>query len=101
MNDDELYQSAANEYGAALERLVRAYLSDPDKRRDLLQEVHFELWRSFRLYREGCSLRTWVYRLAHNTAVSHIVRQRRWSLRNLLGLEEIEAASDPSDHGRQ
>jgi hypothetical protein len=27
---------------------ARAYEADPDKRRDLLQEIHFALWRSFR-----------------------------------------------------
>jgi RNA polymerase sigma-70 factor (ECF subfamily) len=101
MNDDERYQSAAGTFGAALERLARAYEMDPEKRRDLLQEIHFELWRSFKGYEERCSLRTWVYRIAHHTAISHIVRERRSNLSRLVGLEEIEAALDPSDHGRQ
>jgi RNA polymerase sigma-70 factor (ECF subfamily) len=98
--NDELYQTATQEYGAALERLARAYELDLDKCRDLLQEIHFELWRSFNAYEKRCSLRTWVYRVAHNTAVSYVVRQQRSSLRNLASLEEIERAPDPSDHKR-
>ena len=100
MNHDGLYQDAANTYGAALDRLARAYEADPDKRRDLLQEIHLALWRSFKGYEARCSLRTWVYRIAHNTAASHIIRQRRSNVRNLVSLEEVEAATDPSDHGR-
>jgi RNA polymerase sigma-70 factor, ECF subfamily len=101
VNADDLYREAADAYGAALERLVRAYEADPDKRRDLLQEIHFALWRSFKGYETRCSLRTWVYRIAHNTAASHIVRQRRSNMRNLISLEEVASAPGASDHGRE
>ena len=36
---------------------------DSDKRRDLFQEIHFAIWRSFAGYDGRCSLRTWVYRV--------------------------------------
>ena len=86
---DDLYQQVATSYGAALDRLARAYEAHPDRRRDLLQEIHLALWRSFEGYAARCSLRTWVYRVAHNAATSHVIRQRRTS-RNLVSLEEIE-----------
>ena len=44
---DELYREAAARFGAALDRLARAWEADPDKRRDLLQDIHLNLWRSF------------------------------------------------------
>jgi RNA polymerase sigma-70 factor, ECF subfamily len=69
------------------------YEADPDRRRDLLQEIHIGIWRSFDLFDGRCSLRTWVYRVAHNVAASHIVRDRRASAR-LVGLEDL--ASDPT-----
>lgn len=87
---DDLYQQAAADFGGALDRLVRAYEADPDKRRDLLQEIHLSLWRSLEGFEGRCSLRTWVYRIAHNIAASHVMRQRRWNSR-LRSLEEIEA----------
>ena len=101
MNPDDLYKEAASVYGAPLERLVRAYEADPERRRDLLQEIHFALWRSFKGYETRCSLRTWVYRIAHNTAASHIVRQRRSNLRNLISLEDVTVTPNASDHGRE
>ena len=88
---DELYQQAASEYGAALARLARAYEADPDKRHDLLQEIHLQLWCSFEGFSGSCSLRTWVYRVAHNAATSYVIRQRRARPQTLVGLDEVDA----------
>jgi RNA polymerase sigma-70 factor (ECF subfamily) len=44
---DELYQAASNEFGRALDRLAAGYEADPEKRLDLRQNIHFQLWRSF------------------------------------------------------
>lgn len=96
-SQDDLYREAAAAYGDALERLARAYEADPDKRRDLLQEIHFALWRSFGGFDGRCSQRTWVYRVAHNAAATHVTRQRRANAAALVGLEEIEATPDPHD----
>ena len=91
---DGLYQEAAKAYGAALERLARAYEADPEKRKDLLQEIHFALWRSFAGYGFRCSLRTWVYRVAHNIATSYVIRQQRRRAQTFIRLEEIEMIPD-------
>jgi RNA polymerase sigma-70 factor (ECF subfamily) len=90
----DLYAEAAATYGAALARLARAYEPDPDRRRDLLQEIHIALWRSLGCFDGRCSLRTWVYRVAHNTATSQVVR-RRAHAPTLVSLDEV--ASLPGD----
>ncbi|MGC2108988.1 MAG: sigma-70 family RNA polymerase sigma factor [Candidatus Korobacteraceae bacterium] len=102
VSQDSLYEEAANTYNAALGRLARAYELDPEARRDLLQEIHLQLWRSFDSFDQQCSLRTWVYRVAHNVATGHVIRQSR--IRNrLVSLEEIEAieVASASDHELQ
>jgi len=98
-SQEDLYREVANGYAAALERLVRAYEHDPERRRDLLQEVHLALWRSLALFDSRCSLRTWVYRVAHNAATSHGIR--RWAnAPRLLSLDEVEDRPDESDFER-
>jgi RNA polymerase sigma-70 factor (ECF subfamily) len=92
-SQDGRYRTAAGEFGPALERLARAYEANPDRRRDLLQEVHLALWRSFAVWNGACSLRTWVYRVAHNAATSHVLRERRAQV--LVSVEELEAMPDP------
>jgi len=96
---DDLYREAAATYGAALERLARAYEADPDKRRDLVQEIHLALWRSFEVFDGRCSLRTWIYRVAHNAATSHVIRQRRARAETLVSLEELDDLPGHTDDG--
>lgn len=74
---DDSYTRAVAEYRDALQRLARAYEADSEKRHDLLQDIHFQVWRSLASYDNRCSLRTWVYRVAHNTAASYVLRERR------------------------
>ena len=97
---ENLYREATQTYGATLQRLARAYESDPDKRRDLLQDIHLALWLSLEKYEARCSLRTWVYRVAHNTATSHVIRQHRTNSRELFSLEQIETMPDGVDPAR-
>jgi len=42
-----------------------------------LQDIHVALRRSFARFDGRCSLRTWAYRVAYNTAASHVDRERR------------------------
>lgn len=87
--NDERYKEASALCGAALRRLAKGYEADPDRRRDLLQEIHLELWRSLRLFDGRCSLQTWVYRVAHNVGASYIMRRRRASA-PLVDLDALE-----------
>src|SRR4051812_41406610 len=97
MTQDEHYLQAVAEFGPALVRLARTYEQDPDQRRDLLQDVYLALWRSFAGYAGQCSLRTWVYRVAHNTAISARLRRRKACLVSLEELADIPAPDDPED----
>ncbi len=93
-DQDQLYKEAIAVHGAALDRLARAYEAAPEERRDLLQEIHIALWRSFAGFDGRCSLRTWVYRVAHNAAASHILRSRKRRSQSLVSIEEIAAGDE-------
>ena len=97
---DGLYKEAAKEHDAALERLVRGYEADPDRRPDLSQEIHVALWQSFASFDGRCSVRTWVYRVAHNVATSHVIRDHRRNSRFLVGLDELETVGVENDSDR-
>jgi RNA polymerase sigma-70 factor (ECF subfamily) len=95
-NREGLYEEAVSTHGPALDRLARAYEADPETRRDLLQEIHLALWRSLESFESRCSLRTWIYRVAHNVAASHIVTNRRQKAHQLLSIDDVEVADDRS-----
>lgn len=90
---DKLYAEAAAQFGAALQRLARASEANPERRRDLLQEMHVALWRSFAGYDQRCALRTWIYRVAHNVAATHVDKERRFN-RASVTLDDIEHLPD-------
>jgi RNA polymerase sigma-70 factor (ECF subfamily) len=92
---DELYATTVREFGRALDRLAAGYEADPEKRHDLRQDIHFQLWRSFEVFDGRCSLKTWTFRVAHNTAVSYVDRERRKNA-GFVSLEEIEW-TEPSE----
>lgn len=100
---DGLYEQATAAHSVAVARLARAYEADPDKRAELRQEIHIALWRSFAGFDGRCSLRTWVYRVAHNTAATHVIKSKRARANGLVSLEDLEAepAADSAKADRQ
>jgi RNA polymerase sigma-70 factor (ECF subfamily) len=79
-----------------------SYELNRDKREDLLQEIHLNLWRSFARFDGRCSLRTWVYRVAHNVAGSHVMDAQRHRSLTLVPLEALDtrAVGVEPDAGR-
>jgi RNA polymerase sigma-70 factor (ECF subfamily) len=63
-------------YEPALRRLAASYERDPALREDLVQEMLLALFRALPTWRRECSERTFVYRVAHNRALSHLARRR-------------------------
>lgn len=64
-------------HGAAIRRLAVGYERDPGRRQDLVQDIWLALWQALPSFRGDCSERTFVFRIAHNRAVSHIQHWRR------------------------
>src|SRR6478752_1254053 len=97
---DARYLAAARTHGAMIERLARGYEADSELRRDLVQEIHAALWRSFAIFDGQCAEKSWVHRIAHNVGVTHMLTRRRVRKAQLVGLEQIEelAGGDDPEH---
>jgi RNA polymerase sigma-70 factor (ECF subfamily) len=97
---DDLYRTAGKQFGPAMARLATSYEVNPVLREDLLQDIHFAVWQSFANYRGECALRTWVYRVAHNTAAAHVLRQKRVHRDQWVSVEELDDVPDVLDTER-
>ncbi|WP_374405686.1 RNA polymerase sigma factor [Pelagerythrobacter sp.] len=95
---DDLYREAGEHFAPAIARLARAMERDADKARDLEQDIHCELWRSFARFDRRCSLKTWIYRVAHNVAADHVAAAANRP--RPVPLEEIEALPAAADAER-
>lgn len=100
-SQDEAYSHAAATYGAAIVRLARGYEADADLARDLVQDIHAALWRSFAYFEGQCSVKSWVYRIAHNVGVSHVQTALRRKGAGLAELDEIETLAAPDNQERE
>lgn len=86
------FEDLLRRYHPALRRLVASYTRDTAAREDLLQEIAMGLWTALPRFRGDASERTWLYRVAHNTAITHVTRQHRRAKREQPGdLPEVPA----------
>ena len=84
----ERYVQLLNEVGAGLARLAASYEAVPQAREDLLQDIRVALWVALPRFRGEASLRTFVYRVAHNRALTHVWRRKQTGV--LDPIEDLE-----------
>ena len=72
-------------------KVCRIYRDTPEDREDLFQEIVYQLWKSFPLFREQSKITTWMYRIALSTAMARY-RKRSSALRT-TSLDNLEIAS--------
>jgi RNA polymerase sigma factor (sigma-70 family) len=65
------------QYDRALRRMVGSYERDPSRQQDLLQDIWLAVWQALPRFRGECAEQTFVFRIAHNRAVSHIDHWQR------------------------
>jgi RNA polymerase sigma factor (sigma-70 family) len=89
------YEDLLREFGPGLFRLVASYEYHVHIREDLLQDIRLALWTALPGFRGECSLRTFVYRIAHNRGLSHANGRRKQVSEADEPDEIIDPKSDP------
>jgi RNA polymerase sigma-70 factor (ECF subfamily) len=89
------------EYGPALQRLARGYEADPARQQDLVQDVLVALWTALPAFEGRSSERTWLYRIAHNVAASHVVKRRRDQLARAVPVDDEALSAVARDAARE
>ena len=74
-------------YHAPVFNLILGMLGDPTDAADGTQEVFLKAFKGIRNFRQGSSLKTWLYRIAIREALNH----RRWFKRHLQKNVSIDA----------
>jgi RNA polymerase sigma-70 factor (ECF subfamily) len=72
-----------------LYKVASMYCADTEDRRDLVQEMVIQLWRSFPRYDDQFKFSTWMYRIALNVAISFLRSEGR-RRRDTVALEQID-----------
>lgn len=71
-------------------RLCRVYAWTAADQEDLYQEIQFQIWRALPGLQVEAYANTWLYRVALNTAISHVRKQKTGSRQDVpVGQEQI------------
>lgn len=66
-----------NECKGIIYKICHIYASGPADKEDLFQEIIIQLWKAFPRFRGDAKFSTWLYRVALNTAISDLRKQKR------------------------
>ena len=58
-------------------KVCNLYCREDENRKDLVQEIILQLWKSYASFRNEANINTWVYRVALNTAISNFRRESK------------------------
>lgn len=71
-------------------KIARAYCNDPEERKDLVQDITLQLWKSFPKYDKTFAITTWTYRIAINTSISFLRRNTAMKKKHQTYAREAE-----------
>lgn len=70
-----------------IHKIARAYCQNEEVRKDLIQEMTIQIWRSTPHYNHQFKLSTWIYRICLNVAISWHRKQTTGQM-NMISLDE-------------
>ncbi|GAB2688225.1 RNA polymerase sigma factor [Aliiglaciecola aliphaticivorans] len=66
------FNAIVSEYGPLLSRIASSYEANQHLQQELLQEISLAVWQSLKAFKGNSSLKTYILRVAHNKAVTHV-----------------------------
>lgn len=72
-----------NNHRGLIFKVCNIYCRDSEDRKDLFQEIVLQTWKSLPSFRGDSALSTWMYRIALNTAITHLKKEKRLEVSRL------------------
>ncbi|MFD2523127.1 RNA polymerase sigma factor [Emticicia soli] len=69
MDKKETFIKAIKDNERLILKIASVYTNNADDKADLVQEIIYQLWKSFDAFKQQSSLSTWLYRVALNVAI--------------------------------
>ncbi|WP_206609703.1 RNA polymerase sigma factor [Paracnuella aquatica] len=89
----ELFVAAIEVNKAAIYKIATVYTNGAEDRDDLVQEILYQLWKSFDTFQQKSSIGTWIYRVAMNVAIY----QLKAASKRVATVELIDATAQHGD----
>ena len=78
MTKEESFEFIINNYKSMILNVCRIYSNgEREEMRHLFQEVLLNIWKGLSTFEGKSSVKTWIYRVALNTAISHLMKKKK------------------------
>lgn len=89
--NEEAYRTIVEQYTGKVFRTCMGFVHAKEDAEELTQDVFVNLYQNLARFKGNSSFSTWIYRIAVNSSLNHLRKQRRFSfiqrLENVLGVE--------------
>ena len=75
--DPEAFGTLVRRYEDFVFTLISGIVNSPDTAKDVSQEVFLRVYKSIRRFEKRSHFKTWLYKIAYNTALAHLEREKR------------------------
>lgn len=105
--DTAAFAGILKRYSSRIFAVVVRIIGCREEAEELTQDVFMKVFSSLQRYKGNCEFSTWIYRIAYNTAISHMRKQRREisyieeSLYTNVSEEEVEQLLNRTDNSEQ
>ena len=72
------FENQIRNHRALIHKVCRMYAYSQADRQDLYQEIVIQLWNAYAKFRGQSKLSTWLYRVAINTAITGLRKQKQF-----------------------
>lgn len=73
---ERVFLSVIEQNKGLIYKIANSFKKDEEDKKDLVQEIIFQLWKAFPRFDERNKLSTWMYRIALNTAISSYRKEK-------------------------
>ncbi|EAR01332.1 RNA polymerase sigma factor [Maribacter sp. HTCC2170] len=77
MNREHEFVQVIKENEGIIFKITTVYTDNREDQQDLYQDIVYQLWKSFDSFRSESKFSTWMYRIALNTALTRIKKNKR------------------------
>lgn len=85
------------QHQALLARVVACYERNEALQQELLQEVTLAIWQALPRFNKQSSIKTYILKIAHNRAVSHVIQQTKHKDVVDLGEQSVDDFDDQNN----
>ena len=82
-----------------IHKIVSIYENDSEEKKDLFQEILYQLWKAYPKFERRAAFSTWMYKIALNTA---LLRQRKkYAARKRAASFRPDTVQNPGTHEKK